>query len=186
MATELLLGFVFTGLFLKYGLSVETLRLSVFSCVLLALSLVDLESYEIPDSFLLFGAVWWLVTIPLLVWKSGQTDGSFSVKTELAQGLLGGILIAGGLLAVSLLFDKLLGKESMGGGDIKLLFVTGLYLGPWSNLLNLILACVVGLVFVVGMKQKKIPFGPSIAISAYLCLLFGSQFVSWYLGLIGL
>lgn len=186
MLTEVFLGFAFLGVFLKYGFSVETLRYFGFTGILLAVSLVDLESYEIPDSFLLSGVIWWAVTIPLLSWQYRQTNGIFSVKAELLRALPGGFLIAGGLLGVSLLFDKILGKESMGGGDIKLIFVTGLYLGPWGNLLTLILSCVIGLIFVAAMKQKKTPFGPSISLASYLCLLFGSRLISWYLGLIGL
>ena len=33
------------------------------------------------------------------------------------------------MLALVLLFDKILGKETMGGGDLKLFVVMGLYLG---------------------------------------------------------
>jgi prepilin signal peptidase PulO-like enzyme (type II secretory pathway) len=38
----------------------------------------------------------------------------------------------------------------------------------------------------VFLKKKKIPFGPAISVSAYVCLLFGGPFLSWYKGLIGI
>lgn len=49
--------------------------------------------------------------------------------------------------------EKLLGREAMGGGDIKLLFLTGLFLGWKRNLLCLVAACVIGIVW--GLLQKK-------------------------------
>ena len=39
--------------------------------------------------------------------------------------------------------DRILKKESMGGGDIKLVFVTGLYLGAVNGLFSLVLAWVI-------------------------------------------
>ena len=63
----------------------------------------------------------------------------------------------------------------MGGGDIKLFFVVGLYLGFVGILFTLILACVIGLVFKVVFDgtnmQKAFPFGPAIAMSTMLMLL---------------
>ena len=49
--------------------------------------------------------------------------------------------------------EKLLGREAMGGGDIKLLFLTGLFLGWKRNLLCLVAACVIGIVW--GLLQKN-------------------------------
>ena len=79
---------------------------------------------------------------------------------------------------------KILGKESMGGGDIKMLFMTTLYLGIWNGLFALILSCVIGLLFIAFCKQKKIPFGPSIAIATYLGLTIGPFFTRWYLSML--
>ena len=74
------------------------------------------------------------------------------------------------------------------GGDIKLLFLTGLFLGWKRNLLCLVAACVIGIVW--GLLQKKrdggeaIPWGPSIALGAWLTALCGQQIIDWYLGLL--
>ena len=46
---------------------------------------------------------------------------------RLADGLLGGLGVALGLLAVVTVLEKRMGREAMGGGDLKLLFVTGLF-----------------------------------------------------------
>ena len=85
---------------------------------------------------------------------------------------------------LSLLFDRLLGNESMGGGDIKLFFMTSLYLGLMQGLFCLILSCIAGLLIAALMRQRKVPFGPAISLAAFLCLLYGESCVNWYLSLI--
>ena len=80
--------------------------------------------------------------------------------------------------------SKLTGKESLGGGDIKLFFVTGLYLRSiWEVLFFLILSCVLGIGCSLVWRKGKIPFGPAIAAAFFLMLLFGEQLTGWYRGL---
>ena len=55
---------------------------------------------------------------------------------------------------------------------------------PGVTLFNLMLSCFVGLFIALGLKKDKIPFGPSISIAVFLSVLFGSEFVAWYTGLI--
>lgn len=104
--------------------------------------------------------------------------------TDLKWGLISAFGVGVLMLLISLVFDKLTGKESLGGGDIKLLFMTGLYMRPGVTLFSLILSCFVGLFIALGLKKDKIPFGPSISIAVFLSILFGSEFVAWYTGLI--
>jgi leader peptidase (prepilin peptidase)/N-methyltransferase len=119
---------------------------------------------------------------------SALEDGRFLSFADcgwnLLAGLIGGLAIGGGMLAVSLLFDRLLGKESMGGGDIKLFFMTSLYLGLAQGLFSLILSCIIGLIIAGVMRKQKVPFGPAISLAAFLSLLYGESFVNWYLSLI--
>ena len=80
---------------------------------------------------------------------------------------------------------------SLGGGDIKLFGVVGLYLGLIGTLFTVVLACAAGLVFHLfsgGRKEEgqAFPFGPWIAGAAAVMLLYGASLVSWYLGLLGL
>ena len=185
--TEILLAAAFVLLVLRFGVSWETLRYMGLTVVLLGLSLVDLETYRIPNGFLIAGIVCWAVTLPLVWPKEGASGLSAWIGSSLAvtlqSSLLGAFVIAGAVLLLSLVFDKLSGKESLGGGDIKLLFVVGLYLGLAVGFFNLILSCIVGLLFVALMKQKRIPFGPAISLSAYVSLFVGPAVVSWYMSL---
>lgn len=184
-AVELLAGAGAVCILFRYGLTLKTPFYLVFSLILLGVALTDLESYEIPDRFHVSAILWWC---------AGALISEKSLAAYFGSGLLGGGAIAGGMLAVSLIFDRLLGRESLGGGDVKLFFVTGLYLGLAVNLLNLIVSCILalGLAFVLADSRKKrddpaaIPFGPAIAAGTWLCLLAGDAVIKWYLGLFGL
>lgn len=179
LITEILMACAFMGIvWHAWSLSFEVILEWGLTCALLGLSLVDLAKYEIPDGYILFGIVWWLAGM-LLEYLSGM-----AVLARIQNGLIGGVCLAGGLLLISLVMDKLLKKESMGGGDIKLVFVTGLYLGALNGLFSLVLACMIGLVFVLVLRKDKIPFGPSISIAAYLGLTIVPYIVSWYVGLL--
>ena len=98
-----------------------------------------------------------------------------------------GFAIGGGLLLIVLVYEKIRKTEAMGGGDLKLLFLTGLYLGWQRNLLCLFFACILGIV--VGLatakkrEEKLFPWGPSIAAGAIISALCGGELISAYLGL---
>lgn len=174
MLTEILLAVVFISFIWKYDISFLTLRYLILACILLGLALVDLDSYEIPDGFIIAGILWWIVTIPFM---------ENSMAEQLKTGLLGGIAIGGGILLFSLLMDYVLKSESMGGGDIKLFFMLGLYMGPALGLFNLIVSSFLGIFLVVLMRKNKIPFGPAIVGASWITFLWGADIVNWYLGL---
>ena len=94
------------------------------------------------------------------------------------------------MLALVLLFDKILGKETMGGGDLKLFVVMGLYLGVAASLFALFFSCILGLIMGAIQKREKenkgpqIPFGPAIALAFYAMLLYGDGLVNWYMALL--
>ena len=177
---ELFMALLTVVCLLRYDLTIVCLRNYIFLCCLFCLSLVDLECYEIPDGCLLVAAAVWLAAIPFIgmSWR------------EALFHLLAAAVFGGGLLLLSLLMDRVLKRDSLGGGDIKLYFVVGLYLGLAATLFSLLLACVFGLLFALLRKcfgkamNEPIPFGPSIAAAAAVMLLFGDPMVRWYLGLI--
>ena len=169
---------VFVSLLLHYDISLQALEGWCVAGILLVCSFADLEGYIIPDRFIAVGVVLFIITL-------------FFAPQPLRRaldGAIGGLAVAGCVLLLVLGMEKLLGREAMGGGDIKLLFLTGLFLGWKRNLLCLVAACVIGIVW--GLLQKKrgggeaIPWGPSIALGAWLTALCGQQIIDWYLGLL--
>lgn len=174
--TELLLSAAFVSILWRYELTVHTLSALVLVSCLFCLSLVDLDTQIIPDRFLLIPAVVRAVELVLTSSLSG-----------LLRGILPGLILGGGMLALSLVMDKLLKKDTMGGGDIKLMAVLGMYLTLPECMLMLIIACVVGIVMgSVLMKvdsETPFPFGPALAVAAWVTMLFGDGIITWYLGL---
>lgn len=174
--TELLLAAVFMSLLWRYGLTLNAITPAVLCCCLFCLSLVDLDTQIIPDRFLLIPAVCRAVELLLV----GGLKG-------LLTGILPGLIIGGGVLALSLIMDKVLKKDTMGGGDIKLLALLGMFFTLPECILLVVIACVVGIVMAsILLKvdaETAFPFGPALAIAAWVTLLIGSPLVNWYLGL---
>ena len=174
--TEAILAAVFVAMLLKFGLTAQLLSALVFAGCLLCLSLVDLDTQIIPDRFIL---------IPIAV-RAAQLlfTGGFSA---LLGASVPGFIIAGAVLVISLIMDKVLKKDTMGGGDIKLLFVIGLYLTLPECLLMVMLSCVIGIVMAAILmrvdSETAFPFGPALSIAAVLTMLVGSPIVNWYLSL---
>ena len=174
---EAVAALVFVSLLLRYDISLRTLEACAVACLLLACAFADLEGYIIPDRFIVVGVVLFIVTL-FFVPHPGK---------RALDGLIGGIAVGGGVLLLALLMEKLLRRDAMGGGDIKLLFLTGLFLGWQKNLLCLLLACVVGILWgLVRAKrgQQGLPWGPGIALAAWCAALFGQNLIDWYLSLL--
>ncbi len=159
------------------GINVLCLRNLVLLGALVYLSVIDLESYIIPDKALLIAVLAWFSAIPFAYELYGGAAG-------ILGAILSAVLFGGGILIFTLIMDKLLQKETMGGGDIKLFAVLGLYLGIPEALFALFLACVLGLCFALlctGSGKPQIPFGPSISLAGWLMLLYGDPIMAWYI-----
>ena len=154
---EAVAALVFVSLLLRYDISLRTLEAWAVACLLLACAFADLEGYIIPDRFIAVGVVLFIVTL-------------FFVPDPGKRAL-----------------DGLIGGVAVGGGDIKLLCLTGLFLGWQKNLLCLLLACVVGILWgLIRAKrgQQGLPWGPGIALAAWCAALFGQNLIDWYLSLL--
>lgn len=169
---------VFVSLLLKYDISLQTLEAWLLACVLLTCAFADLEGYIIPDRFLAAGIVLFI--------------GDFFLRgATLERALdaaLGGFGVAGAVLAIVLWTEKRMGREAMGGGDLKLLCLTGFFFGWKGNLFCLLLACLLGIGCGVAAERRHgrgtpIPWGPSIAAAAWGTALFAQPLIAWYLSL---
>lgn len=177
--TELGFALVTALCLLRFDLTVLCLRNYVFLCCLFLLTLTDLDDMTIPDGCHIAALVAWVAALPFL---------PFPGWGEVLRSVLAAVIFGGGLLLVSLVMDKLLGRDSLGGGDIKLFAVVGLYLGIIGTLFAMLLACVLGLAFSFAVRKKDadraFPFGPSIAVAAAAMLLYGAPLIEWYGGLL--
>lgn len=219
---EVVMAVLFALMIWQWGLSIQALAYALLATILCGITLVDLETRTIPNGFIIAGLVVWVAS----VWFVSIVPGTISVGSlftsllgytfwaVLADGLAGGLAIGGGILVFSLLFDKVTGRNSLGGGDVKLFFMVSLYLGLAAGLFNLLVSCVLGLVFSFvwalfrqrsssdeeaktvdasadeteeqreSFKTKAFPFGPAIAAATMLTLFVGPAFLTWYVGLL--
>lgn len=166
-----------------FGLSIALVPYLLLFSVLLALSVIDLELYILPNRITYPSIAASLVAIPLL---------SFAVSDDPAGSilfaLLGGIGFAGILLITLLAWELIVHKEGMGMGDVKLALLLGLWLGwlhPILPLVALILSSVFGLIVGVGVllvrrESRAFPFGPWLALGAVVTILCASPILRWY------
>ncbi len=155
---------------------------TAFTCVLLgslaSATVFDLRERRIPNSLVLFMIVGWL----MLMMGTGVIAGEGAKAGELlGKGLQGALLLGGGSLLLAVVYERMRGQASLGGGDVKLLFVLGLYLGFAKGSLCVLFACLsaVILAWVVphtpfanapGAKAGQIPFAPTLFAGVALTL----------------
>ncbi|OLS61448.1 prepilin peptidase [Pseudomonas putida] len=163
-----------------FGVSISAAAFMLLSWGLLALSLIDLEHQLLHDALVL----------PLL-WL-GLIVNAFGLFVPLEQalwGAVGGYLV---LWSVYWLFRLVTGKEGMGYGDFKLLAMLGAWGGwqilPFILLSSSLLGAVVGLILLRAKGRETstpIPFGPYLALTGWIALLWGGQITTSYLHFAG-
>ena len=97
------------------------------------------------------------------------------------------------MLVLIYLIELIIKKEVMGGGDIKLFGMVGLFLGIKLGLLTILLSVYVGAIYGVAtiiyskIKKKEfnsmIPYGPFISVGALISILYGTNIINLYIGL---
>ena len=171
-AVELCTGALFLGCFLRFGLGGELAAALVFTAFLVAIAFIDIDHQIILDGMLMLFGV------------SGAAF-RLGLGTPELWSMVEGAAVGGGLM----LFLAILSRGGMGGGDVKLAFTLGLWLGWPGNLLGLFISFVLGglgsallLLFRLRGRKDYIPFGPFIAAGAWIALLYGRNILEWYFG----
>lgn len=179
--SELMMALLFTGIVLFYNVTPKTFMFLILTVILAIAALVDYDEGIIPNGTVIAAIINFVLFTLIL---------GGDILHNLLWGLIGGLSISLPLLIFVLIFEKMIKKESMGGGDIKLFFAIGLYFTWQANLLMLIISCITGIAFYFiynlgkpSSKGKPFPFGPAICIACYICSLVGASFVSFYLSL---
>ncbi|MGD2124706.1 MAG: prepilin peptidase [Desulfobacteraceae bacterium] len=169
-------GLLSAALFIRFGLSPPYFLFLMFSASLVTISFIDLHNKIIPDVISLPGILAGLA-VSFLRW----TPISW---TDSLIGIVGG---GGFLYLVAAFFERLTGRQGMGGGDIKLLAMMGAWMGwqalPFILLISSLTGTLIGggslLIARQGMRTR-IPFGPFLALGALIYFFFGYELVSWF------
>ena len=166
-------GFVCVGL--RFGPVLALGQWLVWAGLLLWLALADGAKRVLPDGLLL------LLAANRVVWFFVQKEGFDAIITAFRACFIPLLL-----LALVLLAEQVVGREVMGGGDIKLLLVLSLYLSWAQLLLALLAACLTGLLWAALAGRKRgtaVSFGPFLAVGGMLSVCFGDPVIHWYFGL---
>lgn len=154
-------GLLFALSYVVFGFSLECLLSIIFISMLLIIIISDYQTMIIPDSVLI---VFSSMIIIVKYFMVGIEGVGIALLNALASFIF--------MLLLKLLGDFLFKKESMGGGDIKLLAVFGLVMGFPMSIISVFIAAIIGLPISLIVLHKKtsheIPFGPFLAVSAIL------------------
>lgn len=166
---EFLNGFGYALIVIANGVNLTSILYCLCTSALLALSVIDWRTFEIPAAFNIF--------IGIL--------GIIRLLTDLEHWYIYaiGLVSVSGFLYLLFLITK---GRGIGGGDIKLMAAAGLLVGWKYIILSLGLGCVLGsIIHVILMKvQKKdrvLAFGPYLSLGIYISMICGNQIIEWYL-----
>ena len=172
---EALTGGATVAVVQRFGTGAAGVVYVAFVAALIAVSFVDLEFQIIPDEISVGGLVAGVVLSGLIP----ALHGTDSRWLSLGRSVLG--LVAGGgiLYVTAVVGDFIFKKESMGGGDIKLLAMAGSLLGWKLVLLTFFIAPMLALIpglFVLLFKRSHIiPYGPFLSVGLVVSLFFGQE-----------
>ncbi|NLJ41899.1 MAG: prepilin peptidase [Clostridiales bacterium] len=161
-------------LYYTYGISWDLLVYALVISILIIITFIDIEHFIIPNALVLAGLI--IGILSLIIGVS---------PIEWVDALLGLILGGGAILITAILAKLILKKDGMGGGDIKLMAMIGLFMGWRQTGIILLLSVYISFIFIIVMlifKTKKtgeyLPFGPFIALATVISILYGDQILN--------
>lgn len=167
--SELLTGVCFALSYIVFGFTKEFIIALVFVSFLIMIASSDIEDMIIPDELIFIGSI---LIFLLRFFSYGIQDALwYTLQGVFAFFFMWGLKLFG---------DRLFQKESMGGGDIKLLFFFGLTLGFPYAILSIFLGSFIGLPISLLFQYKKtniIPFGPYLCAGAVILLFLNIPFL---------
>ena len=183
---ELATAGLFLVMYYRFGLTLEFLMAVAFVAVLLPISVIDAQHYIIPNILVVTGLILGLGIVCSIAY---QRSDIWYLLVRLIGAIAGGAV----LWLVAVIGSAILRKKAMGGGDVKLMVLIGLFLGAWPELAMVIgfsafSGAVVGTTLIVsGIKdrQSPIPYGPFLASAAVLVFLWGDSLWRLYLHAVG-
>lgn len=165
----------------KFGVSIEAVVFAAFLWSLVVLTAIDLEHRLLPNRVVypVFVGGWVGLTIAAVV------NDDLSSLRNAAVGML---IFGGFFFVVAFVYPA-----GMGGGDVKLAFALGTFLGYLGGpglvavgmFLSFLLGGVVGVAAMMlsdAGRKTQIPFGPFLALGTMIAVFVGQSIADFYLG----
>ena len=164
LVVEIVTGLLFSVCFHSFKLSFDLVIALIFVSSLIIIIISDIEYMIILDEVLMMSTL--LIVVLYLI---------FLGVSETAMHIYSGVGAFMTIYAIKILGDKAFKKESLGGGDIKLMFLFGLVIGYPMSICTIFLATFIAfpiaLFILFSDKENIIPFGPFLSMSAILLLI---------------
>jgi leader peptidase (prepilin peptidase)/N-methyltransferase len=161
---------------MRFGPSLSYLIYFAFVAGLIVTTVIDLYHQIIPD----------VISLPGI--GAGLLASLIIPQITFFNSLMGILLGGGSLFLVASLYQWIIKREGMGGGDVKLLAMIGAFLGWKAVILTIFLSSLIGSIagiMMIILKGKDfkyaIPFGPFLSLSAVVALFYQNEIISWYL-----
>lgn len=162
--SEIVCGLAFVLAFLSFEISFDLIIALTFISMLIIIVLSDYYYMIIEDSVLIVFGLLLLLEIFLI--------NGFDV---LLLSIKNGLISFGIMFLLKIFGDLIFKKESMGGGDIKLMLVIGIVIGWDMSIITIFLSAMlafpVSLIILKSKKNHEIPYGPFLALASLIIYL---------------
>jgi len=156
---EIITSILFLIFFIKYSYTLDLLLALILISVLSVTIVSDFLYYYISDRVLIISFIASLIVVYF--------------KGDIASSLISSIAMFLLFLIIKIFGDIAFKKESLGGGDIKLIALIGLVLGLSPSIFSILISSILALIYAIFTKHKKeIPFGPFLLIGALIIFYF--------------
>lgn len=160
---EILTGLLFALTYYVFKFTPEFFLTIILGSVILIIIVSDLKYMIISDEVLIAGIVLMFITRLIVI---GYINAF--------QALFYGFVASYTMYLLKKFGDYVFKKESMGGGDIKLMFLMGYALGYPGALIALVIGSFVGLpltlILLKKPKSPEIPFGPLLGLGSLITM----------------
>lgn len=169
---EILTGILFVILYLNYGLSFQLIKYCLLTALLIVIGIIDLKTQDIYDSTIKFGIVLGIIFIGIEYYNGGNSPIDYII----------GAIAPAAILAIFAYFN------TMGWGDVELVFMIGLFLGFKLSIVELFVSIVLGgicaifiMIFQKREKYSYMALGNFIAIGSFIAIVWGERLLNWYI-----
>lgn len=177
---EVSAGALFALAVVEFGLGFEAVVFAAFFWVLIVLCVIDLEHKLLPNRIVYPAFVAGWVGLAAAAIAEGEPD-------RLVAAAIGAAVFGGFFFVVAFVYPA-----GMGGGDVKLAFVLGTFLGFSGGIgvalvgmfLSFLLGGVIGIAAMAlsgAGRKTQLPFGPFLALGTVLAIFVGEAVVAGYL-----
>lgn len=170
---ELITGFIFLGMYINFGISINTFKYIILFSILLIEAVIDIKTKEVYFSVSLVGFLFGIIfSIIEIINGKPIIEGVLSILIPL--------IIVGIIYLLAKRFD------GFGAGDLEVYLFIALYLSPILMGLTIMFSIIIGGVFAIilllmGKRKVLIPFVPFISIGTLISVLWGIDILNMYL-----